>query len=130
MPRKTVTFELDGGKDLVRKLRKLGKKAFDDLSDIVEDASKPLVQEAKARVPVDRGTLRDSIHASRAFAKRGTVEYHVGPSAKGFYGRFVEYGTRFQPKRPFLRPAADAKESIITKMLADGLHKTLSSEDE
>jgi HK97 gp10 family phage protein len=84
----------------------------------------------KARAPVDTGTLRDSILASKAFGKRGRVEFHVGPDASGFYAKFPEFGARFQPKRPFMRPAADAKEEEVTKALADGLRRVLSSEDE
>lgn len=130
MARKGVTIKIEGTKELERKLKKLGKKAFTELEEIVSDASDVLVAEMKARAPVRTGRLRDGLHASKAFAKAGTVAFDVGPDDKGFHAMFAEFGTRFQAKRPFMRPAADAKEGEITKTLVDGLNKVLSSEDE
>jgi HK97 gp10 family phage protein len=130
MARKTVTLKIEGTDDLKRKLRTLGKRAFTELEDIVADASEVLVQEMKNRAPVRTGRLRDSIHASKAFGKAGTVAFDVGPDKKGFHAMYAEFGTRFQAKKPFMRPAADAKEVEIVNVLAKGLHRVLSSEDE
>ena len=87
MSKKTVTFTIEGTDALERKLLSMGNRVFAELDGIVKKATEPLVKAAKARVPRDRGTLRDSIHASKAFGRRGTVEYHVGPGKDGFYGR-------------------------------------------
>lgn len=130
MARKSVTLKIEGMKDLQRKLRRLGKKVFKEIEGIVEDAAEILVTEAKARAPVDTGRGRDSIHASKAFGARGKVTFDVGPSKDGFHLKFKEYGTRFQAKKPWLRPAADAAEPEVGKSLVGGLHRVLSSEDE
>jgi HK97 gp10 family phage protein len=130
MARKAVTLKIEGTKDLERKLRRLGRKAFTELEDIVKDASEVLVQEMKNRAPVDTGAMRDGLHASKAFGKKGTVAFDVGPDKDGFYAMYAEFGTRFLAKKPFMRPAADAKEVEIVNELARGLNKVLSSEDE
>lgn len=130
MARKGVTLKLEGEKDLQRKLLRLGNKVFKEIEGIVEDAAEILVTEAKARAPVDTGRGRESIHASKAFGRAGKVTFDVGPGKDGFHLKFAEYGTRNQPKRPWLRPAADSKEEEITRALASGLRKVLSSEDE
>jgi HK97 gp10 family phage protein len=95
-------------------------------------AAKPLIEDAKSRVPVDKGDLRDSIGAEQARAKgKQDAALWIGPrrtkKRAGWRAHFVEYGTsgivkkgkgkrkkgsRFrpdQPARPFMRPAIDAK---------------------
>lgn len=53
---------------------------------------------ARSLAPVDTGRLRSSIQASKG---DGYVE--IGTNVE--YAVFVEFGTRFQPAQPFLRPA-------------------------
>lgn len=60
----------------------------------------------KATLP---GFLRASIRAWRL--KKGstsTVSHAVGVSGKAYYGKFIEFGTKYIAARPFLRPALDA----------------------
>jgi len=38
-----------------------------------------------------------------------TAAVHIGPARRFFYGSFREFGTAFQPARPFLRPAFDSQ---------------------
>jgi HK97 gp10 family phage protein len=56
---------------------------------------------AQAVVPVRTGTLRRSIHS---VFEHGGLRGICGPSVS--YGIFVELGTRHQPARPYMRPAA------------------------
>ncbi len=130
MARKAVTLKIEGTDDLKRKLRKLGQRAFTELEEIVEDASEILVAEMQSRAPVNTGNMREGLHAAKSFSKAGVVAFDVGPDKDGFYAKFAEFGTRFQAKKPFMRPAADAVENEVTNALATGLRKVLSSEDE
>jgi len=60
----------------------------------------------KARLP---GFLRASIGTWRIKnGARGTVTYGVGARGYAFYGKFLEFGTKYISARPFLRPALDA----------------------
>ena len=132
MARKTVTFSINESdvKNLKRKLARIGPGVFKQLEPIVEEAAEVLVDEARARAPVDQGDLRASIHASAAFSKQNTVVFDVGPDKEhGFKGKFSEFGTRKQPKKPWLRPASDAVEDEVGNMLAAGVLRIIEQED-
>lgn len=60
---------------------------------------------AKARAPVDTGTLANSI-SSEMQRGGGTLRGEVGPTVN--YGGFVENGTSRMRAQPYLRPATDA----------------------
>jgi HK97 gp10 family phage protein len=67
-----------------------------------------VVEDAKSRVPVRSGRLRDSIKAAPVF---GGIE--VGPSA--FYAALVEFGTAKVPPRPYMMPAAEKVQPEFIK---------------
>ena len=95
---------------LEKRLKELGvKTAAKALRAALTAAAKPVVEEAKKRVPVRTGKLRDNIVKSvSASGKRGAFA-RIGFRRKAFYGQFVETGTSKMPARPFLRPALDNK---------------------
>lgn len=57
---------------------------------------------AKQLSPVDTGRLRSSIAHKQGRDSRGPY-VEIGTSVS--YAGFVEFGTRYQPPQPFLRPA-------------------------
>ena len=60
----------------------------------------------KARLP---GFLKASIKAWRIKkGAQGSVTHGVGTRGYAFYGKFLEFGTKYISPRPFLRPALDA----------------------
>ena len=63
------------------------------------------------------GRLAGSITSSRDRRTRGTavVRYNIGPSSTGFYGRFLELGTRFITARPWLGPAIEGARSDMLR---------------
>jgi HK97 gp10 family phage protein len=67
--------------------------------------------QAKQRVPVESGALRDAIHVERGGVGEYTV---VAGDREAFYGHLVEFGTVHTPPRPFLVPAAEASRDEIT----------------
>jgi HK97 gp10 family phage protein len=60
-------------------------------------------REAMATVPVDTGTLKNSI--SRTTATVVNLEVEIGPTAN--YGTYIEYGTSRMDPQPFMGPAFD-----------------------
>ena len=107
----TVEFKTDGFKELEEQLDRLSKSAGKGvLRRALREASQPMVEIAKSRVPKDKGSLRDSITVSVKLAKRqagihrkmfrndkASVEMFLGPSydlgAGGRHGHLVEFGT-------------------------------------
>lgn len=103
--------------------------------------------DARARVPQDTGNLRRNITSKRGrgFNKHQVSGLVVVREERGdrvmsraewrserfkrvreaiknaFYWRFIEYGTRFLPARPFLRPALDRLRASIDRRFADAV---------
>jgi HK97 gp10 family phage protein len=90
-----------------------------EVDDAIRDAAHQIAANARLRVPVLTGALRESIHAER----RSPDEYAVtAGSRRVFYARFVEFGSaRGVAPHPFLTPAAEMQraplELAVTKAL-------------
>lgn len=92
-------LNIKGGAELQRALQgvpvKLERKI---LRGALRAAAKVIEAEAKRRVPVRTGRLRDSIRVSAGAKKNGRVWAHVkaggGRKGRAFYAHFVEFGTR------------------------------------
>lgn len=69
-----------------------------------------VAREAKYRVPVRTGKLREAIHVER----RGPAKYEVKAGDDDvWYGHLVEHGTSHSSPHPFLVPAAEMhRESL------------------
>lgn len=67
-----------------------------------------IVEDAKKRVPVRSGRLRDSIKAAPV-----AEGIEVGPTA--FYAALVEFGTAKVPPRPYMMPAAEKVQPEFIK---------------
>lgn len=81
---------------------------------------------SKYRLP---GFLRASVKVWRLKKDaKGTVSYAVGARGLAFYGRFVEFGTRFVGARPFLRPALDAMHLWAIEAVAAVLRQKIEKE--
>jgi HK97 gp10 family phage protein len=84
------------------KLPTLGAAYTAQLQAVVSRAGFAIEAAAKGRCPVRTGTLQRSIHT--VLSNNGLTAT-VGPSV--IYGIFVEFGTRRQGARPYMRPAAE-----------------------
>jgi len=85
--------------------------------DQVKTSTLDVQARAQAVVPVRTGLLRRSIHS---VFENGGLRGICGPSAS--YGVFIEFGTRFQAARPYMRPAA----ALILPKFADALKALLA----
>ena len=66
--------------------------------------------EARDRVPVNSGALRDAIRVEHD----GPGEYTVlAGDNDAFYGHLVEFGTSLTPARPFLIPAVESRRGDV-----------------
>ena len=113
-----VEVKVDKG-EVLRKLHKLpGKIQERVLIGAVRASAKPIIEEARRLVPRRTGNLAKSIGVNKLRTKGTVVAFAVSPRKggkyDGYYGHFVEFGTRKMAPRPFLRPAFDrkGKESI------------------
>lgn len=117
----SVRVEMEGWEELERKLQSLGDRM--QSQDVLEEAlmaGAEVVREAiAAAAPRRTGILASDIHVSR----KGRIKYSVriGPGLKGFYGRFLEYGTSKMAARPFMRPAFEASNDAAQEAIRQSI---------
>lgn len=153
---KETMIKVEGLKELQAALNQLPLEIQRrPLRSAVSAAAKVIVDDAKRRVPVKTGNLQKSIirYRSRSESavgretfsvavKKGKQKYadtkrnrrlrRVGKSyqtaGEAFYWRFLEFGTKFMPAKPFLRPAFESQKAkaveVIKTKLADAIFKT------
>jgi HK97 gp10 family phage protein len=117
-------------------LRKLQQLERDIQQRILLDALKAgaqiLVDEAKSIAPRLTGAMAAGIHMEiQKSANLKEVLMQVGPSRKQFYARFVEKGTKYARRKPFLGPALernrDRISETIKRKILDGISRTVNS---
>ena len=113
-------------------LRELGEAATDAAKSALADGVDIVVQEAKNRCPVYKGTdrrvvkgaLRDSIHAVK---QKGGAKYKIVADAKShdgiFYGKLVEFSPAIN--KPFMYPAMDARRDEVRSRIIDAVREAV-----
>jgi HK97 gp10 family phage protein len=138
------TREVKGLRELRRDLKRLPKLIRNRvLHSALRAAAKPIVDSARARVPVKSGLIRRSIVVRKTKKQYRTSRAQVsigvekGRRTKGskkvdfsdpFYWRFVEFGTIHQAAQPFLRPAIDAQKFATFEIFKKALKKGIERE--
>ena len=117
--------KVEGLTGLDRALRDLEPKlARRQLGNAVAAGGRVVRDEAKTRVPVDTGLLKESIVVRRP---RGTL----GQAVVGFLSpvsrraHLTEFGTSRARARPFMRPALATKADAAIAKIADTLRRGL-----
>jgi HK97 gp10 family phage protein len=132
--------ELEQAFDLLP--RRVGVKAA---SKAVREGAKIIQKAARANVPVDTGNLRRSISVKVLNKRRDALEVAaiIGPATgyvskrgknagkkvgDGFYGFFVEYGTKDTKAQPFMRPAYDENVQAAQQAIVDVIGEAIERE--
>jgi len=108
-------FELriSGFVELERALRQLPHElAGKVLAEGLTTAATPMERAAEQKAPRSDhpgrgGHMADTIDLRVASASDQEIALALGPDDQHFYGRYVEFGTRFAAAQPFMRPAFD-----------------------
>jgi len=139
-----VKVDIKGLDGCVEKIRDMGPKlARKGLRKALNTVGNFWIPEVKSRVPVDTGSLRDSVIKAVKTKKdkngevSGTVwvgpamnaprrddKHSVGP---GIFGQWVEFGLKRKryPAQPFMRPTLDATADKAVKLFGDTLKDVL-----
>jgi len=130
-----LDVKFSGFDDVFKKLEQLPRRVE---SNVVRRAVRAggaiLVKEARSLVPVDSGTLKKSIGQKPQRARKSHFFIQVGARAgkkqknDAWYAHLIEFGTKYQPARPFLRPAFDKKEKEIVKKIGEKLNEGIHRE--
>lgn len=111
--------------DMQSILETYGEGAVNAIRAEMEVMAEKIIEDMKARVPVDSGALRDSIHWS--WNKKKTA-IRIVADAKNKkngvpYARYVEFSPKIN--KPFFYPALDAHRDEYHEQLVRALKKAL-----
>ncbi|WP_373844768.1 HK97-gp10 family putative phage morphogenesis protein [Clostridium sp.] len=122
-------IELTGVDEILNKLQQMGTNINRLENKALKNAAEPVLQDAKANVPVRTGKLKKGLKITNVKKKQG-VKYILvgvdrGDNSEIFYGKFVEFGTSKMSARPFLQPAYEKNKDNIQKTIANTLKEGL-----
>lgn len=128
----SVSLSFDNMPEVVAKLKKLDTtaKKLRVLRSIYRESAKPLVAAARANVPAKTGNLKKSI---KFFKARSKTTFYVGPRAgrrqknDGYYGRWIEFGTKYIAPKPFMAPAIKQAGGLVKLRVSKHVQKKLKA---
>ncbi|MDA8212163.1 MAG: HK97 gp10 family phage protein [Clostridia bacterium] len=100
-------MQVKGLKELKQALEKVGQNVEEVLVEAVMAGAKVIEKASKDKAPVKTGKLKRSIGVKLKERTPYNAIATIGPNDEGFYGTFVELGTKKMAAKPFLRPAFD-----------------------
>lgn len=122
-------IELKGVDEILDKLQRIGTNVSSLENKALKNAAEPVLESAKANVPVRTGKLKKGLKISNIKRKNGVKYIQVGvdrgDNSEVFYGKFIEFGTSKMPAHPFLQPAFEKNKSAIKEKIAETLKEGL-----
>ena len=100
-------------------LKQLGDSAVKAARKALAEGADAVVAEAKSRVPVKTGALRDSIQAEKVSSDR----IRVTANAKSKNGRILEYSPK--SNKAFMKPALNAKREEVKNKIVDSVREAI-----
>lgn len=131
-----TTMQMTGLRELGAALKELDSRTQKRIARSATAAgARVIANDAKQRVPVDKGTVKKNIRTANLKPKQpGIQETAVGVRVKGkgedsaWHWRFLEFGTARMAPKPFLRPAFEAKKEEAAQRIKEQLAKRLDAE--
>jgi len=121
------TANTESVRKAVQKLRAKGEHVIQAAKSALASGVEQLVTDAKNRVPVRTGKLKDSIKAKEVEGVESGVLYEITANAtnkKGIaYGQFVEFDPKIN--KPFLYPAMDANRDSIERNIKESIQDAI-----
>lgn len=118
-----IVLKVEGLEELQKALQKFPQEWKRTTSEALGPGLALLESGSKKEAPVDTGALRASIGSEIVRGSGSEIIGKVGSSLE--YAPYQEYGTRFQPGKPFLRPTLARYKDKVVKMFEEGISKAL-----
>lgn len=126
--------ELLGGDRLIARLGRASNRIGSETVEGLNQVADRIVEDAKAAVRVDTGSLQKSIRKQH-HVSQGHI-HTIGVSAGGYtvnpktgrivdYARYLEYGTSRMPPRPYMTPALEQNGPFLVLVLRDRLRVSM-----
>lgn len=134
--------EIIGTNNLCTQFDKVHENLEKKILGILKTAGNPTLMEMRSLAPIskkgaseqrlasrvhDRGTLKRSIKiiTSKGLGRYPTIWIKPvktwGKDPDGWYAKFIEFGTRYHPAHPFIRPAYDHTKSQVEASLKNSI---------
>ena len=118
-----LTIKVEGIKELQAKFKVLDVSIQNIMSQAVSQGAAVVERDAKQRVRVRTGRLRNSIREMKQTKTASRVESQVGTDVE--YGPANEFGSARLSAQPFLRPAIDNNEAEIVAAVEQAIVSVL-----
>lgn len=119
-----VSVKMDGLEELQKALAAFAKPQRERVEQkALEESGEYLRSKIQSLTRVRTGKLKASIVKGEVI--NGKIQ--IGPSQQGpaFRAHFIEFGTKFQSAKPFMRPAFEMAKPTIEKIMAEEIRKGL-----
>jgi HK97 gp10 family phage protein len=112
--------------EILETLKKIDNLAQKQINAASRLGAKYVQKKAKEKAPVSadgshgrpKGFLKKNIKIKAEKSKtKGKKTYSVGVSGDAYYGVFIEYGSKRNAAKPFLRPALDENRDELTRII-------------
>ncbi|NFL36786.1 HK97-gp10 family putative phage morphogenesis protein [Clostridium botulinum] len=124
-----ASIEVQGVDELLNKLQSIGANVGKLENKALKNAAEPVLQDAKANVPIKTGKLKKGLKITNVKRKEGSkyilVGVDRGDNSEIFYGKFIEFGTSKMSAKPFLQPAYEKNKDNIKRTIAETLKEGL-----
>ena len=108
---------VQGIPQLTARLEEIPGKITAAITQVFQEQGSQMVEQMKARCPVDTGFLRDSIALTESSAEQMTIE------AGAEYAPYVEFGTYKMEAEPFFYPVVqEFNATVMARMIASQMH--------
>lgn len=111
-------------RQIVDRLRRRGNAAVQAAKQALREGVNGIVDDAKLRVPVDTGRLKNSIHAE---TENEGASYKIVADAKNeqgnSYAKIVEYDPKIN--KPFMYPAIEANKQRISDKIKQAIERSV-----
>ena len=104
-------------------LKQLGDNAVKAARQALNKSADAVVAEAKSRVPVKTGALRDSIQAEKVSADRIKITANAKSKKGVAYGRILEYSPK--SNKAFMKPALNAKREEVKNNIVNAVREAI-----
>lgn len=115
--------DIEGLDELLSKLDGLDSlvKSKNAIARSLRAGAEPIRARAEELAPYETGRLKESMMITVGDQTATGAIAKIGPSRKGFYGTFDEFGTSHMAAHPFLKPAYDEKIDEATRIVGETL---------
>ncbi|MGQ7336363.1 HK97-gp10 family putative phage morphogenesis protein [Streptococcus suis] len=108
-----MKIDWQGVEQLTMVIKGAGSKVREQSAKVVKNNAEKLKSKAQDKAPKDTRFLKDHIKTSYPGELEAKIE------AEAAYSGYQEYGTRFQPGTPFMRPALKEVEPQFKQDMTD-----------